>query len=276
MNILAIDTSLAACSAAVLISGVAGIGDTGKGVSSERLRGSDDVGAEGPGGSEGWEKAQGAVETFQIYEEMRRGHGERIVPMIGEVMGEAGLGFEALDRIAVTLGPGTFTGVRVGLAAARGLALASGRPLFGEVSLRVMAARYLMRVGAAGDAPPARLVVAVDARRGQVYFQIFDRSAGPLCGPEVLDPSQAAARLRPTDTVIASGAAMVVAALRAAQGTDQATPRIAAEQLEPDGRTLGMLVREMDADAAQAHPRPLYLRPPDAVPPKEAAVTLKV
>ena len=77
----------------------------------------------------------------EAYEPRATGHAERLFPMIAEVMDGAGLAFSAIDRIAVTLGPGTFTGVRVGIAAARALALATGKPVVAMTSLAVMAHR---------------------------------------------------------------------------------------------------------------------------------------
>src|SRR6476619_838935 len=103
MNILALDTSMGACNAAVLL-------------------------------------ADGATQRIVLCEEtMARGHAEALMPMVAEVMTEAGLGFAALDLIAATLGPGSFTGVRIAIAAARGFALATGAPLWGTDSLTVMA-----------------------------------------------------------------------------------------------------------------------------------------
>ena len=72
-------------------------------------------------------RRQDAWQVFHAWE-ARSGHAERLLPMIGEVMAEAGMAFSAIDRIAVTVGPGSFTGVRVGVSAARGLALALRRP----------------------------------------------------------------------------------------------------------------------------------------------------
>src|SRR5512145_626858 len=85
--------------------------------------------------------ASGEWRLREVYEERATGHAERLFPMMAEVMDGAGLAFSALDRIAVTLGPGTFTGVRVGISAARALALALGKPVVGITSLAAMAYR---------------------------------------------------------------------------------------------------------------------------------------
>ena len=113
------------------------------------------------------------------FEPMARGQPERLVPMIEEVMAEAGLAYDALDAIAVTRGPGGFTGVRIGLATARGLALASGRPVIGLTSFEaVAAAARSRRRGAAGS-----LAVLIDAKRRDLYLQVFDAALPPLAAP---------------------------------------------------------------------------------------------
>ena len=120
-----------------------------------------------------WRGASGEWQVASRFEARAGGHAERLMPMIAEVMEEAGLAFADLGRIAVTVGPGTFTGVRGGVAAARGLALASGLPVVTATSLAVMAhgAREQLQ-GRDADL----LAVAVDARRGMVYLEIFDEA----------------------------------------------------------------------------------------------------
>ncbi|HWX83558.1 MAG TPA: tRNA (adenosine(37)-N6)-threonylcarbamoyltransferase complex dimerization subunit type 1 TsaB, partial [Xanthobacteraceae bacterium] len=120
MLILAIDTALGACAACVL--------DTG----ADRLI---------------------ARESLA----MKRGHAEALMPMIARVMEQSGLSFSALDRIAVTTGPGSFTGLRVGLSAARGIALAAGRPAVGVTTLTAYAAPV---VSEHGEHP---VIAAIDA-----------------------------------------------------------------------------------------------------------------
>ena len=111
------------------------------------------------------------------FEAMARGQSERLVPMIEEVMAEAGLDYDRLDALAVTLGPGGFTGVRIGLAAARGLALAPRRPSLGLTSFEAVAA-------AAQETRPRELPLAVllDAKRAEVYLQVFAPDLAPA-GP---------------------------------------------------------------------------------------------
>src|SRR5262245_11974967 len=129
MMILAIDTALDACSAAVL--------DTTSGNTI-------------------------AIESLP----MQRGHAEALMPLLGRVMKESGIGFAGLDRIAVTTGPGSFTGLRVGLSAARGIALAAEKPVVGVTTLAAYAAPA---VAANAEHP---ILSAIDARHDHVYFQV--------------------------------------------------------------------------------------------------------
>ncbi|WP_394760684.1 tRNA (adenosine(37)-N6)-threonylcarbamoyltransferase complex dimerization subunit type 1 TsaB [Phenylobacterium sp.] len=181
-------------------------------------------------------------------EVMARGHQERLAPMARQVMAQAGLAFDRLDRIAVTVGPGSFTGLRVGIAFAKGLALALDKPAVGIGTLEALAAE------AAGLVFPA-----IDARRGQLYLQAFEDGRA-LMAPDALSAEVAAARLaelsqgRPF-TLVGSGAALLAdvapgAAIIAAEG--------------PDARHVARLA----AARAPGPLKPLYLRAPDAKLPK--------
>src|SRR4029077_13689389 len=100
---------------------------------------------------------------------MTRGHAEALMPLIARVMDAARLAFAEIDRVAVTVGPGSFTGVRVGIAAARGIALAAGKPAIGLTTLAAFTAPHV----AAGFAGFAGTVIPViDARHGHVYMQV--------------------------------------------------------------------------------------------------------
>jgi tRNA threonylcarbamoyladenosine biosynthesis protein TsaB len=109
-------------------------------------------------------RADGSVET--LVEEMEQGHAERILPAIGELLARNGIAYGDLQRIAVTTGPGSFTGLRIGLSAARGLALALGIPVLGVPSLEALA------LSARTEGPVA---IVLDARRGESYVQVFGR-----------------------------------------------------------------------------------------------------
>lgn len=176
-------------------------------------------------------------------EAMARGHQERLAPLVAEVMAEAGLGFDRLDRIGVTVGPGSFTGLRVGIAFAKGLSTALGVPAVGVGALEALAAA----------SPTGLAVAAIDARRGQVYFQAF-RNAVPLMEPEALGVSEASARLAALESEGPVAILGSAAGLLTAQAADVREAPIPAD--------IARL-----ASARPANPlQPLYLRPPDARP----------
>lgn len=181
---------------------------------------------------------------------MRRGHQERLATLAGEVMAAAGLELAALDRIAVTAGPGSFTGLRVGLAFAKGLALALGIPCVGVGTLEALAA------SAPAPGENEIVVVAVDGGRGQVWLQTFD-AAGALSEPEGLEPQAAGERLvnlpAPALRLIGSGAYLLADRMPAA--------RIVPLEA-PDPAVIAALAAE--AREPLAPPRPVYLRAPDA------------
>jgi tRNA threonylcarbamoyladenosine biosynthesis protein TsaB len=190
------------------------------------------------------------------FEPMRRGHAERLVPMIDAVMADGAAAYAELDRLAVTLGPGGFTGVRIGLATARGLALATGRPLVGVSNFLVLAA------AATAEVPPdGSLVVAIDAKRRDFYLQVFAADLRPCAEPCAILPAALADLLPPGPLVLVG------------DGAAQAAPAVAAAQREfslsrapalVDAARLAELVASKDFDVAADGPvAPLYLRPPD-------------
>jgi tRNA threonylcarbamoyl adenosine modification protein YeaZ len=225
MNILALDTSMGACSAAVL-------------------------------------RNDGAARHLVVREApMARGHAEALMPMVAEVKKEAGLDFAALDLIAATVGPGSFTGVRIAIAAARGLALVTPAKLYGTDSLTVMA-RLARATEAAGRAPFA---VAVDARRAMLYLGLYDKEGRKLEGPLLIAPDDAVALL-PSDlnSVLGSGATLLTeAGARRGRKLQAALP-----ELQPSAAALAEIAFESGETVPML--RPLYLRPPDARPQAQA------
>jgi tRNA threonylcarbamoyl adenosine modification protein YeaZ len=211
---------------------------------------------------------------------MAKGHAERLIPMIGEVLAEASIGLAEVDRIAVTIGPGTFTGARIGVAAARALALASNAKVAGVGSLallgrqvreRLLRERSVEVLGPdAGMAPrwileefaDKDVAVAVDARRDEVYFQLFGGDHySALTEPLLIRCEQATVYLRERETLVAgSGAARLVAAARA--GGRHLLARF--HDIEPDARYLTSFTQAPGVGAGAV--RPLYLRAPDAKP----------
>ena len=218
MRVLAIDTALEACSAAVL--------DT--------------------------EQAAASVHESQA---MQRGHAEALMPMIARVMVRAALEFSALDRVAVTTGPGSFTGLRVGIAAARGIALAAGKPAVGLSTLAAFAAPLI----AADDTLP--VVSAIDARHDHVYLQVFGPGGRTIVTPRLASLREA---LRASATgaprLIGTAAAMLAAAWPAGERP----PSLVDTRRAPDIEWVARLgAAALDTGAP---PKPLYLRAPDAQP----------
>lgn len=214
MKLLAVDTALGACSVAIL--------DGGK-VLAHR------------------------------FEAMERGHAEALAPMVELAIEHAKIGFAALERLAVTTGPGTFTGQRVGLAFMRGLRVALNKPLTGITTLAAMTAQAMAESGLATAA------ALHDARRGEVYLEIAGAHAS---APEV----------RPFEEAIAKLSAFAEPFALAGTAAPEASNRLSAGVLttvrQPDALWVARLaLREAASDAP---PKPLYLRAPDARLPAQA------
>ncbi len=224
MRCLAIDTALNGCSACVM-----------------------DAGAAEPV----------AMETLPI----ERGHAEALLPLIERVMAKVEGGFTSLDRVAVTVGPGSFTGLRVGLSAARAIALAAQVPCVGVTTLAAYAAPLIMQQDASVS------VAAIDARHGQVYVQAVAPRSMTLITPRI-SPVRDAVRMlgQASIRVVGTGA----------------------EIFANDARAFGLNVLSCDpapcpdivyvarlglvANPESAPPRPYYLRPPDAKPQGHARI----
>lgn len=217
MRLLAIDTALAVCAAAVLDTGRTGL------CASESVP-------------------------------MVRGHAEALMPMIARVMDAAELEFSQLDRIAVTTGPGSFTGLRVGIAAARGIALAAAKPSVGLSTLAAYAAPLI----ATDDSIP--VVVAIDARHDQVFLQVFGVGGRTLVSPRVV-PIHEAVRLAGLGPARLAGSAANL--LAAAWPANQAAPALVEEHPAPE---IGWVARLGAAALELAPPKPLYLKAADAHP----------
>jgi tRNA threonylcarbamoyladenosine biosynthesis protein TsaB len=172
-------------------------------------------------------------------EAMSRGHQERLATMVEEVM--AAVPFDELDRIAVTVGPGSFTGLRVGLAFAKGLAFALDRPCIGVGTLEALAA-----------AIRSRRAAVIDAGREAVYLQMFDDEVA-ISVPESLPLEAAAKRL-------AESGVRVLIGPHAGELAARLGPFAATELTAPAPE----LIARLAAEAAITGPRPLYLRAPDA------------
>ncbi|WP_407177629.1 tRNA (adenosine(37)-N6)-threonylcarbamoyltransferase complex dimerization subunit type 1 TsaB [Bradyrhizobium sp. STM 3562] len=218
MLILAIDTALDACAAAILDSGTGTL-------------------------------------IAQATQPMKRGHAEALMPLVAGVMRDAGLPFAALDRIAVTTGPGSFTGLRVGLSAARGIALAAEKPVVGLTTLSAYAAPVVSE----NDEHP--IISAIDARHDQVYFQVVGGDGSSLVEPKVAPIGEALQASRFGAPYLVGNAARILAE----RWPSEAPPPVKVDaQAAPDIAWVAWLGAAVDPATAPA--RPFYLRPPDAKP----------
>ena len=221
MLILAIDTALDACAAAVLDT------EAGKLIAQES-------------------------------QAMKRGHAEALMPLIGRVIAASGAAFTSLGRIAVTTGPGSFTGLRVGLSAARGIALAANIPVVGVTTLTAYAAPIVSQ----NLEPP--VVSAIDARHDHVYLQVVSGNGSALVRPRVAPIEEALNTWRFGAPYIVGNAA----SLLAERWPSHAVPPFKVDpQAAPDIAWVGWLGAAVSPNTAPA--RPFYLKAPDAKPAKE-------
>lgn len=198
------------------------------------------------------------------YRDLTRGHAEVLMGLVDEVEEEAGFRSLDCDRLGVTVGPGTFTGLRVGLAAARGLALATGLPLVGITTLQAIAANT-----ASETAPEeGRVLALLDAKRGEVYTQHFEAHPylAPVTQPQVLTLEAAEIMVREAmeahrTSLIGTGATLIAERIGAS-----ALAAVSGASSQPDAAEVARLAARVD-DPASAPPEPLYLRAPDAKPP---------
>lgn len=216
--------------------------------------------------------AVAAGETLLASERVDSAHGqaEHLMPLIERAMRRAGLAAAALDLIAATVGPGSFTGLRAGLAAARGIALALGRPLLGVTGFAAVAAGPAVAADDAMTDGAGALLVALESRRPDLYVQVFDSQRRPCGAPLAVMPE------RLTETVAAAvGAASLrvagdAAGRAAAALASPPSVRLIADSA-PDARGVwrAALARWRQGDrTAEAHP--LYLRPPGVTLPGRA------
>ncbi|OCK57788.1 tRNA (adenosine(37)-N6)-threonylcarbamoyltransferase complex dimerization subunit type 1 TsaB [Bradyrhizobium sp. LMTR 3] len=220
MLILSIDTALDACAAAVLDTSAGGL-------------------------------------IARESQAMKRGHAEALMPLIARVMKASGVAFAALDRVAATTGPGSFTGLRVGLSAARGIALAAGKPVVGVTTLTVFAAPI---VSESSEHP---VIAAIDARHDHVYFQVLGGDGSSLVKPKVAPIAEALDAARFGAPHLVGNAAKMIAER---WPTDAPPPFKINQQAAPDIAWVAWLGAAVDPESSPA--RPYYLRAPDAKPPK--------
>lgn len=222
MKILGMDTATAGCSAAVRIDG--------RTVARRRLT-------------------------------MTRGHAEALLPLVMETLAEAGIDDAAtLDRIAVTVGPGAFTGLRIALAAARGFAVAVGVRVAGVVTFDA-----LVHAVSDDERAGAGVLAAVDSRRAEPFCRLYDAGLRPVGEPFALLPAAVPALLPAGPLlVVGDGAPSLREAL-----AERADVRWATGDGLPDAAVVAALGEAQNEPLTP--PRPLYLRPPDVTPPKPTA-----
>jgi tRNA threonylcarbamoyladenosine biosynthesis protein TsaB len=191
---------------------------------------------------------------------MMRGHAEALMPLIAAVMSAAEVEFFELDRIAVTVGPGSFTGLRVGVAAARGIALAAGKPAVGLTTLAALAAPFFE-----ADENKA-LLVAIDARHDHVYMQLFGPGGRTLVAPRLASMRDAIRAAMASPTRIVGNAAKLIGA---AWPENERRPPLVSAVRAPD---IAWVARLGAATNDVSEPvKPLYLREADAKP-QEAGI----
>jgi tRNA threonylcarbamoyladenosine biosynthesis protein TsaB len=192
---------------------------------------------------------------------MERGHAEALAPLIERVMKAAPGGFSSLTRIAATIGPGSFTGIRIGLATARAMGVALGVPVVGISTLIAYAGPMLL------EHKPGIIVCAIDARHERLYLQAFEGTGRPLLAARVITLREAARLLGSGPVRIAgSGAALLLAEANRIGLHAEIVGDVAAPDIFYVAK-LGLL-----ADPEDAPPRPFYLKAPDATPSEGYAV----
>ena len=189
---------------------------------------------------------------------MKRGHAEALMPLIARVIEQSGIAFAALDRIAVTTGPGSFTGLRVGLSAARGIALAANKPVVGLTTLTAYAAPLV------SENCEHPIISAIDARHDHVYLQAVSGNGSSLIRPRVASIEEALGAARFGAPHLVGNAARILADRWPAQAP---SPLRVDPQPAPDIAWVAWLGAAVNPITAPA--RPFYLRAPDAKPSRD-------
>ncbi|RCS25052.1 tRNA (adenosine(37)-N6)-threonylcarbamoyltransferase complex dimerization subunit type 1 TsaB [Phyllobacterium salinisoli] len=198
--------------------------------------------------------SDGARLLSVISEDIGKGHAEVLMGYIERAINEAKTGFSDIGRIAVNIGPGSFTGVRIGVSAARGFALALNCPAIGVTAFEALA------MEARGTHEGQPVLVAIDAHRSEIYAQAFEtdgKAAGaPLAGG--LDDILALLALRPQRPVLTGSAARIIN-----EALGEAPLTIAGEAATAGIETIARIAASRAPGDA---PKPLYMRGPDAKP----------
>ncbi len=193
--------------------------------------------------------------------ESGRGQAEQLIPLIGSLMEEAAVSFDMLDRVAVCIGPGGFSGIRTGVAAGRGIGLAAHLPVVGATSFRIMAAAFEEMGGV-----PETYALAAPAGMSAVYCQLLARGCKALSDIVALPQSECASFVEGKAQVLAGPAA------RALLDAGFVSLPVTAAELHPDAVTLAELAISLDPE--RDPPSPHYVREADAKPQTKHVIAL--
>ncbi|WP_378945143.1 tRNA (adenosine(37)-N6)-threonylcarbamoyltransferase complex dimerization subunit type 1 TsaB [Mesorhizobium sp. ANAO-SY3R2] len=185
--------------------------------------------------------------------DLGKGHAEHLMAVIDEALAEAGVGYAELGLVAVSTGPGSFTGVRVGVSAVRGLSLALKIPAVGVTTLEALAAETRAALG------PRTVLAALDAGRGEIHAALYDENGAALREPAVLTLAESAALAVPGQVALAGTAAQLIADAVGVAKPFEFGPMVATADIG----TYAMLAA---AKEPGERPKPVYLRAPDAKP----------
>ncbi|PLP59495.1 tRNA (adenosine(37)-N6)-threonylcarbamoyltransferase complex dimerization subunit type 1 TsaB [Mesorhizobium loti] len=197
-----------------------------------------------------YDAVTGQIPGRQVLD-LGKGHAEHLLAVIDKALAEAGITFADLGAIAISTGPGSFTGIRVGVSTARGLALALKIPAIGVTTLEALAAE------AASAFPGHAVLATLDGGRGEIHAALFDADGAALYGPAIATLEEASALARDNKAALAGTAAETVA--QAAGGTFDLGPLVATADIATYAR---LAVRKGPGEK----PRPVYLRDADAKP----------
>jgi tRNA threonylcarbamoyladenosine biosynthesis protein TsaB len=206
--------------------------------------------------------AEGKPEPMAIEsQQMATGQAEAIMPMIQRVMSGIDGGFTSLDRVAVSIGPGSFTGLRIGISAARAIGLAAGIPVVGVSTLSAYAAP-LINAEEAGV-----IAIGIDARHGSLFFQAFSSAGRSIILPRVITIKEASRLVGSGPVRIAGSGAPALAVETMSLGI-----KAIIADMNPAPNIAWVARLGLAADPATALAKPLYLRPPGATPQAGKAV----
>jgi len=190
-----------------------------------------------------------------------KGHAEALLPMLERVIAKIEGSWSAIGRIGVVVGPGSYTGLRVGIAAGRAAALATGRPIVGITTLAALAAPL---VGGDEDVP---IAAAIDAKHGNLFFQLFSPEGRAAGAPAALSLAEAAARIGEGPVHLVGNASP---ALHSALSQNGGTVKSSLSDGAPDIVSVAKLAAA--TDPKRSPPDPVYVKPAEARPLAEQGV----